>query len=310
MGASAVLLFAVPSSPLAQPWPVIGGNVLSVLAGVAAAQLVPNDAIAAGVAVGGAILLMSLTRCLHPPGGAAALLAVVGGPEISDAGYMFALLPIGLNATLLTVSAIIFNRLAGAPYPARRPRPPAPVGTADPPPQARIGFRREDIESAVADIGRTFDISNNDLTRILRRIEERAMERTHGRLTCDDIMSRDVVTVDWSTLAEQARRILIERRVRTLPVLVNGRRVVGQVGLREVATATGPLKNIMSPPVTAAPNDNVLDLVPLLTDAHRHAAIIVDGTGGLLGLVTQTDLLVALSRVPPLDVQEAGGSDG
>ena len=69
IGASAVLVFAVPSSPMGQPWPVIGGNMVSALAGIAAAQWFGHGALAAGVAVSGAILGMSAARCLHPSGG-------------------------------------------------------------------------------------------------------------------------------------------------------------------------------------------------------------------------------------------------
>jgi len=73
MGASSVLLFAVPASPLAQPWSIIGGNTISALVGIAVGQLVHEPMAAIGIAVGLAIVAMSMTRCLHPPGGAAAL---------------------------------------------------------------------------------------------------------------------------------------------------------------------------------------------------------------------------------------------
>jgi CBS domain-containing membrane protein len=73
IGASAVLVFAVPASPLAQPWSVLGGNVVSALVGVIAAMFISTPWLAVGIAVAGAILAMSLLRCLHPPGGAAAL---------------------------------------------------------------------------------------------------------------------------------------------------------------------------------------------------------------------------------------------
>ena len=76
LGASAVLLFAVPASPLAQPWSIIGGNTISALVGITIAHLVPDKAIAAAMAVAAAIAVMSLLRCLHPPGGAASLLGV------------------------------------------------------------------------------------------------------------------------------------------------------------------------------------------------------------------------------------------
>ena len=86
IGASAVLIYAVPASPLAQPWPVIGGSTLSALVGILVASLVPEPGLAVGIAVGAAIAVMSLARCLHPPGGAAALLAVLGGSTVQSPG--------------------------------------------------------------------------------------------------------------------------------------------------------------------------------------------------------------------------------
>src|SRR3954468_6919676 len=77
LGASAVLVFAVPASPLAQPWSVIGGNTLSAVVGIACARWIGDPALAASIAVAGAIALMLVTRSLHPPGGAMALFAVL-----------------------------------------------------------------------------------------------------------------------------------------------------------------------------------------------------------------------------------------
>ncbi len=89
MGASAVLLFAVPASPLAQPWSIIGGNTISALIGVIVAHFVHEPALATGIAVALAIAAMSFTRCLHPPGGAAALTAVLGGPAVTAPASCF-----------------------------------------------------------------------------------------------------------------------------------------------------------------------------------------------------------------------------
>jgi CBS domain-containing membrane protein len=111
MGAAAVLLFAVEKSPLAKPWNVIGGNVLSAFVGVTAAALVPNLVLASAVACAGAIIVMMLLRCVHPPGGAVAMTAVLGGPSIQSAGYGFVLWPVGINCVLLLLMAIMFNRL-------------------------------------------------------------------------------------------------------------------------------------------------------------------------------------------------------
>ncbi|MBA3817780.1 MAG: HPP family protein, partial [Deltaproteobacteria bacterium] len=101
LGASAVLLFAVPASPLAQPWPIIGGNTISALVGLAVGHWIDEPAIAVGLAVSLAIIVMSFLRCLHPPGGAAALTAVLGGPVVTTAGLVFPLVPVGLNSLIL-----------------------------------------------------------------------------------------------------------------------------------------------------------------------------------------------------------------
>jgi CBS domain-containing membrane protein len=94
LGASAVLVFAVPASPLAQPWSVVGGNTIAALVGVLCVQLIDDPALAAGVAVAGAILSMFALRCLHPPGGAAALLAVLTHASSFD----FVLFPVLTNS--------------------------------------------------------------------------------------------------------------------------------------------------------------------------------------------------------------------
>lgn len=179
MGASAVLVFAVPASPLAQPWAVVGGNILSALVGVAVARSVPVPFLAAGVAVGGAILAMSLARCLHPPGGAAALTAVIGGPAIASAGFGFAFVPVGLNALLLTLLAFIFHRLSGHSYPHR----PVPVAGHVLPNTPAAAFHPGDIERALDDLGETFDVGREDLDLLFRQVEFHAAARRMRELT-------------------------------------------------------------------------------------------------------------------------------
>lgn len=94
MGASATLVFGLPSSPLAQPWSVIGGNVISAAIGVACARWIGDPALAAPVAVAASIGAMFALRCLHPPGGAVALGAVLGGARVQAQGFQFALSPV------------------------------------------------------------------------------------------------------------------------------------------------------------------------------------------------------------------------
>jgi CBS domain-containing membrane protein len=172
LGASAVLVFAVPASPLAQPWPVIGGNTISALVGMAACRWVPDATLAAGVAVGAAIAVMSLLRCLHPPGGAAALTAVIGGPAIHAAGYAFAFVPVAVNSVALVALGWLFHRAAGRSYPHRVVPAPAPL-----PP----GFHLADIDAALAEMGEGFDIAREDLNALLTRAEQHARRRGRAR---------------------------------------------------------------------------------------------------------------------------------
>lgn len=108
-GASAVLIFAAPHSPFAQPWAVLGGHLFSAIVGVACWKLIPNATLAAGLAVGLAIGIMHLTRSLHPPGGATALAAVIGGATVHDLGFTYVANPIAINCAIILVVGVAFN---------------------------------------------------------------------------------------------------------------------------------------------------------------------------------------------------------
>lgn len=109
MGASAVLLFAVPHGALSQPWPVFGGHIVSAFVGITILKTCGDSSWAAGLAVGLAIGSMYYLRCIHPPGGATALTAIIGGPVIADLGYMYVWLPIAINSVIILLVAIAFN---------------------------------------------------------------------------------------------------------------------------------------------------------------------------------------------------------
>lgn len=173
LGASAVLIFAVPASPLAQPWSVVGGNTISALVGVAIFQHVADPMLAAGLSVGLAILAMSLCRCLHPPGGAAALTAVIGSQGIHAAGYGFAFAPVALNSIAIVSLAMFFHRMSGHSYP-HEPVPDAAAAQA-------AGLHLEDIDRALAELPDSFDISREDLDVLLSKAEAHALARRRKR---------------------------------------------------------------------------------------------------------------------------------
>ena len=298
LGASAVLLFAVPASPLAQPWSIIGGNTISALVGIAVAHLIPDKAIAAGVAVAAAIAVMSLLRCLHPPGGAASLLAPLGGPAAASWSFGFALVPVALNSILLVILGLVFHRFSKHSYPHKAKVVMAAThGTKDLPPQLRVELTEGDIDAALAEGDEPLDISRDDLHRIVRRAELSALERTTRVPRCADVMSRDVLSIRANAPWSEAHRLLLEYDLRVLPVVDDHGRVAGIVEMHEPDHALRSVSEMMSEAATALPDDSVLRLVDPLSDGRHHAVLITDGTGRLIGLVTQTDMIVALARL-------------
>lgn len=337
MGASAVLLFAVPTSPLAQPWSIIGGNTVAALIGVACAHYVGDPVLAAALAVGLAIAAMMALQCLHPPSGAVALTAVLGGPAIQAAGFGFVIWPVMVNSLLLLLAALLFNNLTGRRYPHLAPVAANPHRTADPLPMTRLGVTQDDISAVLAQYDLVMPVATDDLEDILHRAEVRAYDRRSGGVTCADIMSRDVQSVGPKTSLREALRHLREHHIKALPVVDIDNRVIGiltQTDLLDKAdwgmSATGSglgwrlraisnsdrrlkgrVEDIMSTPVRAArPENHIAQLVPFMTDAGLHHLPVVDGDGYLVGMVTQSDLMAAMFAVsadqPELELRQAG----
>ncbi|AGS26249.1 HPP family protein [Rhizobium etli] len=302
MGASAVLLFAVPASPLAQPWAIIGGNTISALMGIIAAYFIRDPIIATGVGVSLAIGAMSFTRCLHPPGGAAALTAVLGGPVVAGWGFLFPFVPVALNSCILVGLGLLFHKLSRRNYPHVVPKPAENTHqTIDPPSAARVGFREEDVDAALEALDETFDIDRADLGRLLQQVELQAAIRSNDKISCADIMSRDVIAIGETSEPDAARHLLLKHNIRTLPVKDPEGRLVGTVGLRELFGGGDTIAHAISKPAVARASDAVLSLLPVLTDGRTHAVIIVDDDHRILGLISQTDLLSAVARLLPND---------
>jgi CBS domain-containing membrane protein len=176
----------------------------------------------------------------------------------------------------------------------------APAGahrTADPPARQRVGFSAADIDAALAALDQTFDIDRGDLDRIFREVETQALLRTRGELRCDQIMSRDVIGIAPDATPEDARLLLLRHNIRTLPVLEGTGRLLGVVGLRELAGQGERVADLLSAAAVARPSDPALGLLPALTDGRAHAVVIAEPDGQVLGLITQTDLLAAVASM-------------
>jgi CBS domain-containing membrane protein len=110
MGASTIIVFIIPNSPLAQPWPLVGGQLVSAATGIICAQMIPTDTLFAGAfAVGSSVAAMLLLRCLHPPGTASALAPILGGEAVKSLGFSFLLIPVGINVAVMLAMAFIIN---------------------------------------------------------------------------------------------------------------------------------------------------------------------------------------------------------
>ncbi|MES2920291.1 MAG: HPP family protein [Verrucomicrobiota bacterium] len=169
MGASAVLLFALPHGQLSQPWPVIGGQCLSALVGVACARWIGRPDLAAAGAVALSIGIMHQLKCIHPPGGATALTAVLGGKAIQDMGFHFVLLPVLLNSVMMVALAVVINLgFNWRRYPAACCKP---SRTTKPTDGTHVPSH-EEVVAALRSLDVFVDVSEQDLIEIWRILSE------------------------------------------------------------------------------------------------------------------------------------------
>ena len=110
-GASAILIFSLPFSPVSQPWNLVGGHLVSAFVGVSCYFLVPNELFASSLSIPFSMLFMHYLRCLHPPGGATAITAVIGGDNVHALGYVFVFIPVFFNAIILLSIAMAIATL-------------------------------------------------------------------------------------------------------------------------------------------------------------------------------------------------------
>lgn len=305
MGASAVLLFAVPASPLAQPWSIIGGNLVAATVGVACARWIPDPGLAAGVAVAVAVALMFPLRCVHPPSGAVAVTAVLGGPAVQALGFGFVVMPVAINSMLLLLTALAFNNFARRRYPHRPPEAATQHHTRDVPPSQRVGVTRADLDAVLAARGEFLDIEEDDLEAIIVEAELRAYRRRFGDVSCGDIMSRDVVAVRPGQAAADAAALLARHHIKALPVVDGRRRLLGILTQTDFFRAqrmhsrrvNGTVRDLMTRAVvTARPDQPIVELGRAFSDGGLHHVPVIDDNRCVVGMVTQTDLVAALLR--------------
>ncbi|MCG6968810.1 MAG: HPP family protein [Gammaproteobacteria bacterium] len=323
MGASSVLLFAVPYSPLSQPWPFIGGHLVSTTVGVSCALFIADPVLAAAAAVSLAIAAMHFARCLHPPGGAVALAAVLGGEQIHSLGYLFILYPVFVNTMLLMGVALLLNNMVpGRRYPSAR-RNVKEAGASESWEEETHAMSRQDFRSAIQSLDEFVDITDVQLDKIYRATVLQMRKRQLGNIRCEQVMSSDVVSVKDTTSVAQAWRELQRKQVTAVPVLDHKNRVIGIVTQTDLANriltdidtdakngtrvTTGQLSRkpiqqtvvgeLMSAPVITIHADrHILDALSLFVDRHIHQLPVVDTKRVIQGMLSKTDLLALLQQ--------------
>lgn len=196
MGASAVLLFAVPHGQLSQPWSVLGGHVISAIIGVTCFKLFPNEIVAASLAVGIAIGAMYYLHCIHPPGGATALSAVIGNETVHELGYHYVITPILINVLIILLIAVMFNYL----FHWRRYPSYLQKQNTKKTPESHSKITHEDFTYALSQIDSFIDINEHDLLYLYELITKKSQEcsLTSEELVVGQYYSNGEYGNDWA----------------------------------------------------------------------------------------------------------------
>ncbi|MBS0564274.1 MAG: HPP family protein [Proteobacteria bacterium] len=299
LGATTFLVFCVPNSPLAQPWSVVVGNTLSALSAIIAVMVAPDPSLAVALAVGLAVVAMMLTRAMHPPGGAIALLIALTPSVVERHGFIFALHPVALDSVLLVVLATLFNRATGRKYPFRQPQTEGPHHTHDTLPERRLGLSADDLGRILSRLRLAANIGIEDLARLIGAAEAEATARHLGGLTAADVMSRDIVTASPGDHPHKLTGLFLAHGFKTLPVVGDEGDYLGvlsQADLLGISDESEDADHLMSHGfATVTPETPIAAVLALMSDGQQQAVPVLEGAR-LAGLVTRTDMIGALAH--------------
>jgi len=326
IGASAIILFVVPQSPLAQPWSVFGGFFFAALSAALWRALFPEFLpLAAVFAAAMAVGLMTWLRCVHPPAGALAYVLAFS-PHAGLAGALGVLIEIILDASFLVIAALIVNNLIfRRNYPhCRATTPENPHHTSDALPTARLGLNHTDLEAAMQKLDTFVDVQEAQLVEIYNHAVDHAFNR-HVAMTCGDIMASSVVSVEFATPLEAAWQTFRAHKIKALPVVDrSSQRLLGiitvadflkQIDTSRAAALAGKMQKLLSPtrrshskkpevvgqvmtpkPYAVSPETPILELIRRLSDMGMHHVPVIDERSRVIGMITQSDLIAALYK--------------
>ena len=195
LGASALLIFVLPSSPMAQPRAVIGGNIVAALVGVTCAVCIPDPRIGIPIAIGVSIIGMLFFNCLHAPAAATALSAVLGHIII----YRFIFFPVLIDTILLVLAGIIYNRATGKDYPHFNNLPSRNSNHLGHVISQNLSPETQEINEALKQYDEYINLDSGDLAKIIGQVERNAYRGKLSAILCSSIMTSKVIAVKLTT---------------------------------------------------------------------------------------------------------------
>jgi CBS domain-containing membrane protein len=322
MGASSVLLFAVPQGPMSQPWAFAGGHLISAFIGISCAKIIADPSVAAASAVGLAITVMYLSRCLHPPGAACALAAVVSGQAVLDMGYQFLLTPVLINVVVLLAWAMVINNiLPKRCYPNTLKLHNKSINAK--PVQANpLSIQKEDLQATLKEMDVYVDVSDDELTQIFNLSAMRAKRKLMGEVLCKDVMASPVISAQYGDDVEHLWSLMTNHEVRGIPVIDRVNQVIGIVTISDFLKQIKPQKNVplvdrmayflkktqglttekseyaghlmTSSVVTINENKHILEVSAIFHGHDIHYLPVVDDRNKLVGMLTPKSIMLPI----------------
>ncbi|WP_455198668.1 HPP family protein [Kaarinaea lacus] len=329
MGASAVLLFVIPASPLSHPWSFVGGHLVSAFIGISCVKLIPDLNVAGAVAVSGSIIAMYYLRCMHPPGGAAALLTVYGGDAIHALGYQFLLSPLLLNLAIMVMCTMAYWKIANIRQ--RQITTPAKTGLdrylaskEQSRSLATVPFTDQDLSNAIAAMDTFVDITKEDLKEIFAQAVRQSHSHQLKNTPCKELMNPNISSVEFGTGLDKTWQLLEQYDVRGIAVVDTFNRLIGIVTIHDFISHATKLDNnkneendiseliallckdtpgfesdkpevagqIMSHPVIFAMEEDSADqIIPLFSQHQIHHIPVLDKNRKLKGMLTRDSFL-------------------
>lgn len=302
LGATALLIMAIPNSPLAQPWPVVVGNTTAALIGIACVYLLPAE-IAPETASALALVTMFALRALHPPAGSVAFLMAINPDHVATHGLWFAA-PIGLGSLVLVIVGTIYGRLTGRRYPFRQM--PSPAAQTAIQTEARTGLSEDALQELLVRFNQTSNLGAADLGRMIAAAQDEAAKHRFGAITFGEIMSRSPVTVTSNASLSEIIEKLSRGGVKTLPVITPDGQPLGLVSQSSViaALARSPFPalsamraaTLMQPAELIVTRDcEVGRKLDILTQSQTPLVVVTEAEDGpLAGVVSRRNVLSLL----------------